>query len=201
MSVSSKARLLRKLQDKAYRDAFVNERVKTLVPIQINTLRKQKRKSQKELAKLANTKQSAISRAENPNYGNLSINTLLDIAHGLDVGLLIKFAPFTRLLTEFEDLAPEALFVKDFESEEKELDAWSLTENVVPPSPQAENSILQISDGLKAKIGGQPMAEQVGSSASYLPNNLRSMTKIREQTAASGDKDIPKRLELMRKVI
>jgi transcriptional regulator with XRE-family HTH domain len=125
MSVASKSRLLAKLKNKAYRAAFVIEHVKTSVPLQIHALREQFGWTQGQLAERAKTTQTVISRLEDPNYGNLSLNSLLKLASAFDIGLLVKFVPFSRLLNEFKDLSPQALFAKPFIEELPNLEAWA----------------------------------------------------------------------------
>lgn len=125
MSVSSKQKLLAKLRNKEYRDAYVVEHVKTSAPIQIRTLREQHGFTQSELARRAGMTQTVISRLEDPNYGNLTINSLLKIASGLDVALLVKFVPFSRLLDEFKDVSPEAIAAESFEQEINKLEQWA----------------------------------------------------------------------------
>ena len=76
MSVTSKTRLLSKLKNsKPYREAYVNEHVKTSLPLQIHHLREQRELTQTQLAELARTTQTVISRLEDPNYGNLSLDS------------------------------------------------------------------------------------------------------------------------------
>jgi transcriptional regulator with XRE-family HTH domain len=125
MSVTSKGRLLAKLKNKAYRAAFVIEHVKTSVPLQIHALREQFGWTQGQLAERAKTTQTVISRLEDPNYGNLSLNSLLKLASAFDIGLLVKFVPFSRLLHEFQDLSPQALFAKPFVEELPTLEVWA----------------------------------------------------------------------------
>jgi len=38
-----------------------------------------------------------ISRAEDPDYGNLSINTLIRIASGFDCAFIGRFVPFSEI--------------------------------------------------------------------------------------------------------
>jgi hypothetical protein len=64
---------------------------------------------------------------EDPNYGNLTLNNLLKIAAALDVGLLVKLVPFSRLVREFEDLSPEAMSAPSFIEELSVLEAWAAT--------------------------------------------------------------------------
>lgn len=125
MSVTSKKRLLAKLKNKAYRNAYAAEHVKTTTPLQIRTLREQRDWTQGKLAAEAKTTQTAISRTEDPNYGNLTLNNLLKIAAALDVGLLVKLVPFSRLVKEFEDLSPEAMSAPSFMEDVSVLEAWA----------------------------------------------------------------------------
>lgn len=126
MSVSSKEKLLAKLtHNKAYRNAYVAEHVKTSVPLQIHHIREECDLTQAELAEKAKTTQTVISRLEDPNYGNLTLNSLLKIASALDIALLVKFVPFSRLLAEFDDLSPRAFSVQSFDNERATLQAWA----------------------------------------------------------------------------
>jgi len=128
MSVTSKQKLFAKLRNKEYRDAYVAEHVKTSVPIQARTLRDQQGLTQTELARRAEMKQTVISRLEDPNYGNLTINSLLKLASGLDVALLVKFVPYSRLLDEFKDVSPKAIAAKSFTEEIDNLETWASEE-------------------------------------------------------------------------
>ena len=125
MSVASRKRLLDELKNKKFRDAYAAEHAKTSLPIQIYTLREQRGLSQSQLAERAKTTQTVISRLEDPDYGNFTIASLLKIASALDVALLVKFVPFTRLLNEFEDASPAALAAPEFAEELPKLVAWA----------------------------------------------------------------------------
>jgi transcriptional regulator with XRE-family HTH domain len=114
MSVASKEKLIKKLSNKNYRDAYVEESVKTSMPFQIKALREQRDWSQAILGKQTSMKQNAISRIESAEYGALGINTLLRLASAFDCALLVKFVPFSRLLSEFEDVSSKALEVSAF---------------------------------------------------------------------------------------
>ena len=129
MSVISRTATLKKLlRRKAYRDAYAGEHVKTSLPIQIRMLREQRDWTQGHLAQEAGTTQTVISRLEDPNYGNLSINSLLKLAAAFDIGLLVKFIPFSRLLREFEDVSPKSLAASSFEAERATLEEWATAE-------------------------------------------------------------------------
>jgi transcriptional regulator with XRE-family HTH domain len=103
---------------KKYRESFVAATVKQAVPFQIRALMKQQRLSQEELAGRARLTQGAISRAANPRYGNLSVNTLVRIAAGFDVALECRFVPFSELDRRLDHLEAESR-VPDFEEENR----------------------------------------------------------------------------------
>lgn len=119
MSVTSRLKLLAKLGNKEYRDAYVEEKVATSLPFQIRALREQPGRewSQAELGERAGMRQNAISRLEDAESGTPSITTLLRLARAFDVALLVKFVPFSKLLSEFADSSSEALSALSFEQE------------------------------------------------------------------------------------
>lgn len=84
-------------KSKKYREAFVASQFKRGIPFQIRALRAKRGWSQAELAKHAGLTQGVISRAEDPDYGNLAFNTVLRIAAGFDVAFVGMFIPFTQL--------------------------------------------------------------------------------------------------------
>lgn len=128
MSVASKLKLLAKLKKKKYRDAYVEEHVRTSLPFQIRALREQREWTQGRLAEELKTTQTAVSRLENPDYGKLSLNSLYKLASAFDVALLVKFVPFSRLIEEFKDASPQALSARSFEEEVEELEAVAAEE-------------------------------------------------------------------------
>jgi hypothetical protein len=44
--------------------------------------------------------QTWVSKLEDPNYGKLTISTLLKVASALDVGLQIDFVPYSMVLSD-----------------------------------------------------------------------------------------------------
>ena len=70
-----KEKLINLLKDKEYRDAFVEEHINTGLPFQIRALRKQRKWSQKKLARKAEMEQVRISVLEDPNYAKFSLRT------------------------------------------------------------------------------------------------------------------------------
>jgi transcriptional regulator with XRE-family HTH domain len=136
MSVASKLKLLAKLKRKKYRDAYVEEHVRTSLPFQIRALREQREWTQGKLAEELKTTQTAVSRLENPEYGKLSLNSLYKLASAFDVALLIKFVPFSRLVEEFKDVSPQALSVTSFDKELETLEEWVAESELVTEEPE-----------------------------------------------------------------
>ena len=106
---------------KKYRESFVAAQVKRGIPFQIQTLMKQKGFSQEKLAKESGLTQGVISRAANPEYGNLTLNTILRIAAGFDVAFVGKFVPYSELGNWFLNLNEESVRVRTFQEEDREM--------------------------------------------------------------------------------
>ena len=106
--------LWKKLAKKKYREAFVSSQLKRGIPFQIRGLRNQRGWSQADLAKTSDLTQGVISRAEDPDYGNLTFNTILRIAAGFDVAFIGKFIPFSELGGWFMNLSEESVQVASF---------------------------------------------------------------------------------------
>lgn len=107
----------KELESKDYREAFVDENIKNAVAFQVNAMRERRGWTQSELGRRANKPQNVISRIEDPNYGKVTIRTLLDIAAAFDVALLVKFVSFGDLLAQMRHLSPQTLAVPSFDEE------------------------------------------------------------------------------------
>jgi transcriptional regulator with XRE-family HTH domain len=106
--------LINELSDKSFREAYVEEDIKTGVAFQIRALRERNGWSQAELGRKSEKPQSVIARLEDPDYGRFSLKTLLDMAAAFDVALLVRFVPFSELIKRNKDLSPDALCAPDF---------------------------------------------------------------------------------------
>src|SRR6266849_841181 len=98
-----RSQLVAKLSNKTYRDVFVSEQINTGLAFQIRALREQRDWSQAELGEKAEMAQSRISVMEDANYARFSLNTLNRLASAFDCGLVVRFAPFSELVTSFEN--------------------------------------------------------------------------------------------------
>lgn len=99
--------------------------------------------------------QNAISRLENPYYGKATLTTLKRLAAAYDVGLLVEFVPFSRLIdrvsgTPFVDygLSPDTMSVPSFDEEVPALDRAETFGMIIPGAHKWEG--LTSSIGLSA---------------------------------------------------
>ena len=136
----NKEKLLEKLKEREYRDAYVSDHIDMGISLQMRALREQKGYNQKKLGELAGMKQEAISRLENPDYEKL--NTLKRLAAAFDVGLLVRFVPFGELVKW--EFSPDTFKVPSFDDdpyckglEEKAKDKSAMPASNPMPSVEA----------------------------------------------------------------
>lgn len=108
------------LGDKAYRAAFVRSQINVGIPFQVRSLREKRGWSQKQLAKSAGMLQPRISAIERPGGSKLNLETLLRLASGLDVGLIVRFAPFSEMMRWANAFSPDAFAVPSFDQDQQE---------------------------------------------------------------------------------
>ena len=111
--VTALDRNLRKFLRKGYRDGYLEANVRSGIALQIRALREKAGMSQGDFAENIGTKQSVVSRLEDPQYGRVSVNTLLRIAQARDVALLVRFVDYPQFLRVAADMSPSALCPDD----------------------------------------------------------------------------------------
>jgi transcriptional regulator with XRE-family HTH domain len=117
VSMNSRTQLFSKFRNKEYRDSFVAEYIASHIPLKIRGMRDRRGMSQTRLGELAGVKQEWISKLEDPNYGRLTISTLLKIASAFDCALSVDFVPFSQLLDSATTLSAQSFDVPSFEEE------------------------------------------------------------------------------------
>jgi transcriptional regulator with XRE-family HTH domain len=114
------SKLREELKDREYRDAYVAATVRNGVAFQVRAMRESRGWDQKKLAaKMGNEKlQPIVSRYENPDYGRFTVSSLLDLAKAFDVGLIVRFAPFSELIERDDKFPSVSLDVQSYAKEQ-----------------------------------------------------------------------------------
>ena len=89
-------------------------RVRTSIALQIRQLRESANLLQSKFAKMIGTRQSAVSRLENTEYGKVSVQTLLNIACAMKVALVVKFVSYDNFFAQHGDVTPASLHAETF---------------------------------------------------------------------------------------
>lgn len=98
-NLNSKPTLINRLsRGRHARQRFVESHISKALAFQIRSLREQESWTQETLAEKIGSTQNAVYRAENPRYGKQTITTLKRIAAAFDVGLAVRFVPFSELI-------------------------------------------------------------------------------------------------------
>lgn len=105
------------LKDKQYRHGLVSAQIEVDLPLQIRALRKTLVGTQPELSKITGMKQSRISAMEKPGGAHFTLETLRRLAEAFDVALIVRFAPFSELLSWSDRFDPDAFRVSSFGEE------------------------------------------------------------------------------------
>ncbi len=114
-----KEALVKKLKRKKYRDAYTEWNLKTGLACQIYSLRKTLGLTQEEFAEKIKTSQQVVSRIESDDYGKMTLGSLIKIAKGLDIGLLVKFVPFSEVVNDSVRDSNEILKASNILSEDQ----------------------------------------------------------------------------------
>lgn len=109
--------MLKKLQNKSFRHAFLASNTRRGIAYQLRAMRG--KRTQGQIGKLLGKPQNVVSRLEDPRYGKVSVQTLIEVANAYDVALLVKFVSYGRLVAETENLSHEALNPFSYEAESK----------------------------------------------------------------------------------
>lgn len=116
------------LQDQKFRSKFFLAESSALIAEQLIDLRRRRDLSQKQVAEITGTRQSAISRAEQADYQNWSFNTLRSIADALDARIRVLIQPSEDILHEYEYIQSNVNYIdqkNDTPSPSKRSSAWN----------------------------------------------------------------------------
>ncbi len=179
--------LLIELKTPLYHDYFVASQLNKGFSFQMRALRDSQNLTQKDLAELADTKQSVISRIETNGVSNLSVKTLLKLASAFNVGLVLRFVSLEHLLDwkkpiSLEELAPqksEAILKK---AEQFAAGQHRIVENLGEGLPlaskkQAYKFKFKVFSGNNQPTGEQPVSRphRIKSSNTEKPKSLNNV--------------------------
>ena len=149
--------LANKLRERGYRQSYVTHHVKAFLASQVRALRGAR--TQREFGARLGKGQSVVSRLEDENYGQVTLQTLFDITKKLDLALIVRFVDFPTFLN----------FTSDF------------SESAMAPQSYRQEAV----DALAREISEEPRSEPAPAAAA---EKKRTGTKP-ERLAASQDVD------------
>lgn len=101
-------------QDTSYRQAAMEGTVENMIAWQVRINREERGMTQENLAALMGTRQSAISRLEDPEGGDVLVSTLVKAAHAFDCALVVRLVDYVEFAVTTRDVRPERLFAAGF---------------------------------------------------------------------------------------
>lgn len=110
---------LKELSQKEFRAAYMADQVRTGIAYQIKAMRDQdgRKWTQEQLGELMGKPQSNVARLENPDYGKVTLTTLLEVAKTMDVALTVQYVEWDEFFERMADVSPSALEKKSFDLE------------------------------------------------------------------------------------
>ena len=163
---------LAKFHLKAYRDSYLQSKVRGMIAYQIQALREKFGLNQTDFAEKIGKTQSIVSRLENTEYGRVSVQTLLDIACNLDVALIVKFASYPDFLFQTSDASATALQPK------------TIYESLAQPAKPAQEKPLgkaAASAGASDQNYSSRLREMGEMNDNSPPMSARKLSEIRAQ--------------------
>jgi len=142
-------KLWQKLQRPVYRHAYLAEHVRRGIAYQIRALRDQRGWNQGKFSNLLGKPQSVVCRLEDPSYGKVTIQTLLEIANVYDVALDVRFVPYSSFLQRTRDVSAASMRVPEFK------DDFLMTSAKAPTSDRSKWTIFADISGLPT--GNRPI--------------------------------------------
>ena len=107
-------------EDVEYRQATLEAELEQGIAWQVRINREERGLTQLALSKAMKTGQSAISKLENPEGGDVQLSTLIKAAHAFDCALLVQFVSYAAFRTATADVRPDRLLACSFESDKNQ---------------------------------------------------------------------------------
>lgn len=107
----------KQLHNKTYRKTYMKSYASMHVPFQIRALRRAREWTRDDLAERTGLSRQRIADLEEAGAAPRTLNTLYKIAAAFDVGLLVEFVPFSKLLSREETFKPTSFNVPSFQED------------------------------------------------------------------------------------
>ncbi len=113
------------ISDKEIRDEFVSDQIRSRIALLVRALREQPDRgwSQTELGKRMGKPQNVVSRLEDPDYGRMSLATLLEVANAFDLPLWVDIPEWEDWLRRIKDVPNSATNRESFNADKLALEA------------------------------------------------------------------------------
>jgi transcriptional regulator with XRE-family HTH domain len=168
-------RICRLLNNQESRAAYIRAKLGVLVPSQIRSLRLKSTTPpmprQEDLALETGLHQSRISMFETPGAANVTLDTLANLAGGLRCGLIVKFVPFSEMLSWENGYRQDSFDVTRLEDDESflnpEVEREAQLENGAPVSNQLEGERSSESQSAEGAIKKRSAAAAAGGGIDF----------------------------------
>ncbi len=167
------ARLAQKLANKDYRDAYVSGQLRVWLADQVRALRGDL--SQAEFGELIGKPQTVVSRLEDPDYGKLTLQTLLEVASKLDVALIVRFVDHATFLQVTNDFSEAALRPARYNQEAIDDLAQKFASQLSVANVQFASGTTWIADQQKLEIASTSPIDQLPP----ILDNLGALVNVR----------------------
>jgi transcriptional regulator with XRE-family HTH domain len=139
VNLKTRENLLKRLEDRRYRQAFVDSNVGVQIAAQLHAMRVSRELSQEKLESEIDMNQARISLMEKPDYQKYNIKTLKRFAKFYDVALDVRFVAIREYVKRLLDQSPKDLAPEPFEIDFRRSDELRKPLNQEPKeSPSAK---------------------------------------------------------------
>lgn len=159
---------VRQLSDKKVRNEFVADQVRARIAQLIRTLREQPPRAwtQAELGERARKTQNVISRFEDPNYGKMSLQSLLDIAAAFDLPVWIDMPEWKDWLALTAAIPDQNMRRSSFDLESLVMQARKANEEA--PMAISGAAASAAAESLRNMVTAQPQISPAPANANLL---------------------------------